>query len=493
MKNVISWLACIVLLAGCGGGSSSPPTYTVSGTIDHLSSSGLALTNGTTTLSIASGATSFAFPDQLPDGTAFQISVASQPAGENCVVAQSGGVVAAANVSTVDVQCNTAISSPTGLGIYPVATGPDGFSHAYVPVTMVGNVPVSINATVDTGSSGVVLNALDIFPSSMVTVDGFTSPPGVSYPEGIKTVSYNGITVTNIVVQTYLNAEGSGNNGNATSNYTNTPGVFAYGNIGYAQVSFGENGSMTTAVIPVLLVFKTLNPDGAALPSSLTTNIFGINPSIAPFYKEYQRRAPGLQTCDTAPSTSFVCGLVSPLRSLTYASNVDPGYVLKPFSLQTCDIGTPGSCKPVASLQVGVNEAAKVGFTSFDLSCQTLKSLLVGAPSMNICDQTVSPSTLSFAGNSTVTGVIVNTGNSGMIMGTGGVAGFPATIAVGTPISVTMGPSFNYTFTAGTGNFATTVGTPPTLIRPGPTDIGIGFFSTHSMFVDYTAGTEGWL
>lgn len=65
MSIRIALLACILTLFGCGGGNGSLTTYTVSGTVDHLSSSGLTLTNGTTTIAVAAGATRFAFPDQL--------------------------------------------------------------------------------------------------------------------------------------------------------------------------------------------------------------------------------------------------------------------------------------------------------------------------------------------------------------------------------------------------------------------------------------------
>lgn len=62
----------------------------------------------------------------------------------------------------------------------------------FIPVAMVGNNNVNINAILDTGSAGVVLNALSIFPSSIVTSNGFNFPPGQN------SITYNGITVTNV-------------------------------------------------------------------------------------------------------------------------------------------------------------------------------------------------------------------------------------------------------------------------------------------------------
>lgn len=123
MRSRIALLACIFTVCACGGGNGALTTYTVSGTVDHLSSPGLTLSNGTRTIAVTSGATSFAFPDQLTNGTVYQISVASQPANQNCVICQGGGTVSHANVSDVDVACNTVISTPIAVGSYPVVTG----------------------------------------------------------------------------------------------------------------------------------------------------------------------------------------------------------------------------------------------------------------------------------------------------------------------------------------------------------------------------------
>lgn len=60
-------LLLLIGLPGCGGGggsngsgsSTTPPTYSVGGSISGLSHSGLVLTDGTTTVSPQSGASSF--------------------------------------------------------------------------------------------------------------------------------------------------------------------------------------------------------------------------------------------------------------------------------------------------------------------------------------------------------------------------------------------------------------------------------------------------
>lgn len=83
-----------VLIASCGGDSSSPPTptYTVGGVVSGLVGGGLVLqNNGRDDLSIANNG-SFAFPTRLVTGAAYSVAVQSQPADPtlNCIVMKRG-------------------------------------------------------------------------------------------------------------------------------------------------------------------------------------------------------------------------------------------------------------------------------------------------------------------------------------------------------------------------------------------------------------------
>lgn len=499
MRTGIALLACIFMLLGCGGGNGPSAIYTVSGTVDHLSSPGLTLTNGTTTIVIASGATRFGFPDQLVDGTVYRISVASQPADENCVISQGSGTVAGADIGNVDVACNTVISSPTAVGIYPVATAPDGYSRAYVPVTMVGNNPVSINATLDTASAGVVLNAFDIVPSSMLSINGF------NFPAGQSTIAYNGITVTNNVMSTYLNGQGAGINfglGPLFDTYsTNGPLITATGNLAYAQMTFGSGGAVTTAVIPVLLVYQvSTSANGPALPSTVSSNVFGVGGIFTPIGPLTGAYVYPTSTCTTPPDSSSACDLVSPLRSLSFTSNLDPGFLLAPLTLQNCQIGTPGSCAAVPSLTLGVNDATTqaLGFANgwtAGTGCNPL-TLTYVPPASYGCSSYIAREIESYNNLASDTSVLLDTGNSGMTLGPDNPGVFPATIAAGTQVTIQFGmqergvltPIYLYQFTTGTGVYATTV-----LPTNSITDLGIGFFTTHRYYMDYQTGTSGWV
>ena len=77
MKSFMFILAIVssFLLASCGsyqGASSSPPTYTIGGTVSGLSGAGLVLQdNGGNNLPVSAGATSFTFTTAIASGSSF--------------------------------------------------------------------------------------------------------------------------------------------------------------------------------------------------------------------------------------------------------------------------------------------------------------------------------------------------------------------------------------------------------------------------------------
>ena len=91
-------------------------TYTVSGTISGLTSSGLTLRLTYTPVGASSipvtkvvlaGATSFAFSNGIKTGSAYQVDVIGQPTGQTCLITNGTGTMDAANVTNVAVICRT--------------------------------------------------------------------------------------------------------------------------------------------------------------------------------------------------------------------------------------------------------------------------------------------------------------------------------------------------------------------------------------------------
>ncbi|MCC6312351.1 MAG: hypothetical protein IT345_15760, partial [Trueperaceae bacterium] len=91
-------------------------TYAVSGTLFGLEGTGLVLTlNGVESLSPdVDGA--FAFAAALEDGTAYSVTVTTQPIGpvQTCVVVQGSGTISGADASAVSVTCTTVRYSIAG-------------------------------------------------------------------------------------------------------------------------------------------------------------------------------------------------------------------------------------------------------------------------------------------------------------------------------------------------------------------------------------------
>ncbi len=101
--------------------------FTISGAVTGLTGSGLTLSlnNGATTLPVGSNGM-FSFASTLSDGSAYAVTVASQPSGpaQTCVVSSGSGTIAAANVSDVAVDCTTnsyavggSVSGLLGMGL----------------------------------------------------------------------------------------------------------------------------------------------------------------------------------------------------------------------------------------------------------------------------------------------------------------------------------------------------------------------------------------
>jgi hypothetical protein len=121
LVNATAALAMVAALSGCGGKAQ----FVVQGTITNLNNSGLVLANGGEQLTVASGATSFAFKNQIDYGTDYNITIVTQPAHMTCLV--SGAIGSAgyniAIQSLVSCTQNTYSLSGQYSGVTPAADG----------------------------------------------------------------------------------------------------------------------------------------------------------------------------------------------------------------------------------------------------------------------------------------------------------------------------------------------------------------------------------
>lgn len=87
---------------------------TLGGTVADLTTDGLVIANGSDTIAVPRGATSFVFPRTVGDGSNYGISVLSQPTGQRCTIpAGTGtGIITGDNLpNAVKVSCG---NTPSG-------------------------------------------------------------------------------------------------------------------------------------------------------------------------------------------------------------------------------------------------------------------------------------------------------------------------------------------------------------------------------------------
>jgi len=108
--QTIGLVAVALTLAACGHSSSSSTAtastnYTVGGTISGLAVSSVVLANGTATVTVSAGATSWLFPTSFTAGSSYSVTVQTQPTGELCEVTSGGSGMDTGSVGNVAVVC----------------------------------------------------------------------------------------------------------------------------------------------------------------------------------------------------------------------------------------------------------------------------------------------------------------------------------------------------------------------------------------------------
>jgi uncharacterized repeat protein (TIGR03803 family) len=107
-----------LLLAACGGGGygsgAAAQSYTVGGSVSGLTTTGLMLANGADTVSVPTNATSFTLPTSVTTGTAYAVTVKTQPTHLTCTVNNGSGTMGSSAVTNVAVSCVPAATYQVG-------------------------------------------------------------------------------------------------------------------------------------------------------------------------------------------------------------------------------------------------------------------------------------------------------------------------------------------------------------------------------------------
>lgn len=88
---------------GSGGGTSG---YTIGGTVSGLSGTLVLQNNGGDNLTLSTNG-AFTFTTTLANGSAYNITILTQPTGQECELANESGTIVSANVTNVVVVCNS--------------------------------------------------------------------------------------------------------------------------------------------------------------------------------------------------------------------------------------------------------------------------------------------------------------------------------------------------------------------------------------------------
>ncbi len=230
-----------ILLGACGGGSSSS-SYTIGGSVSGLTQlPGVVLEdNGGNSLTVSPTATTFTFKGAVSPGSAYNVTIETQPTDETCSVG-SGMGTANTNVTSISITCTSLYAASTATNVVPISVAPgpadaddQTFNIPLVTVTVCqpgtttcATIP---DVLVDTGSSGLRLIA-SALPS------GFTLP-AMADPT----------TAGNDIFECMLFADG-----------------YSWGGVAMATVTVGGETTTPAAGIPVQIIDS----------SSSTTNIPG--------------------------------------------------------------------------------------------------------------------------------------------------------------------------------------------------------------------------
>ena len=158
-------------------------TYSIGGTVSGLSGTVVLQDNGGDDLSVsASGA--FTFATALSAGSAYNVTVKTNPAGQTCSVANGSGTVGSAGVTNVAVTCTTSAAGSVSDN-FNRADGPLGSNWTTVPGT---SAPKIVSDTLRAGTAGALNSAYwsaSTFSNDQFAQASLPNSSGTQYGPGI--------------------------------------------------------------------------------------------------------------------------------------------------------------------------------------------------------------------------------------------------------------------------------------------------------------------
>jgi len=300
--------------------------------------------------------------------------------------------------------------TPVKIGLYE--TDSSIYKLIYLDVSKVGTQEVDNGLVFDTGSGGMVLDATDIIPKSMITSTGFNF-------NNADSIVYDGITITKDTAHVEY-----GDDANTEA--------FVYGNLAYADVTIDkEGGNVVIKRLPFFLYYKAVDSKGVTQPAH-DFDVFGVN-------EEYD--------------VTFENGskyITSPFSYYTPATGLDKGF--KMAALGTSNFSLNGTY---------VKNVVTLGLTSADLQSGGFNfTALTSYPDEGYVP--VVPGTITYGGKTINAELLFDTGTEPYNYIEDSSAGSSYFLSTNSSVTASSKSGFNYNFTVSATDYLTYIENPRT-------------------------------
>ena len=244
--------------------------------------------------------------------------------------------------------------------------------------------------------------------------------------------------------------------------------------------------------MPIFLFYSITDTTGFGFsPGSYWQGWFGVSSTNGGItVANSTEPAGGYSGCATDSTAS--CFFVSAMKYIDYGNQVNAGFLVSPAPIQTCDSATAGSCQPQPMLTVGLDANVESGFSTTPLVCPPNgyvgPASIAGYP---VCQQNVR---VTVTASGLATGVFrgyatFDTGTAYFNFSTPAASSFPSSVAPGSTVTITTLSGFDYAYAVDSN---ATTSTNVDSGGDGNSVIGIQYFTTNSLLLDFTAGIVGW-
>jgi hypothetical protein len=250
--------------------------FSLGGTITGLETSGLVIANGSSSVAVTVNSTSFTLPDPVAFGSAYTLTVVSQPIGLTCSFSSGGNVAASAGTMPAHAVANTAlVCSPQSFALGGSVSGLVAGSVVLTDTTDIVTVSVA-------GSQTFTLPTPVAFGTPYALMVR-TQPAGLTCSPGGNSSGTMPANAVSVTVTCSANSYTLGGNisgltssglilGNGSGNITNVaPGATVF--TLPTGVAFGSTYDVTVITQPIGQICGVASATGTMPASSNTTSV----------------------------------------------------------------------------------------------------------------------------------------------------------------------------------------------------------------------------